>query len=101
MEGKPITFMDTSPKSKIVQDNEEKKKKKKEIVITGWLILLTVSTYILGFMVAIPLFIFFFIKFQAKKGWLLSLCFSVIIVFVIYAVFVYFLKIPLHEGIII
>lgn len=75
-------------------------KKKKEISVVGWLLFLTVVTYILGFLVAIPLFLFLFLKLWAKEGWFLSLCMSGVVLGVVFLIFAYILQIPLHQGII-
>jgi presenilin-like A22 family membrane protease len=47
-----------------------------------------------------PPFLFLFLKLHAKERWMFSLYFSTIVVFVVYAVFINFLQIPLHQGII-
>lgn len=79
---------------------EQKDMKKREISVVGWLLFLMGITYILGFLVAIPLFLFLFLKLWAKEGWVLSLCMSGIVLGVVFFVFVYILQLPLHEGIV-
>jgi hypothetical protein len=74
--------------------------RKKEISVAGWLLFLTAATYILGFLIGIPLFLFLFLKLWAKEGWVLSLCMSGIVLGVVFFVFVYILQLPLHEGIV-
>ncbi|MFB0505599.1 MAG: tripartite tricarboxylate transporter TctB family protein [Thermodesulfobacteriota bacterium] len=74
--------------------------KKREISVAGWLLFLTAVTYILGFLVAIPLFLFLFLKLWAKEGWGLSLCMSGVVLGAVFFIFAYILQIPLHEGII-
>ena len=79
---------------------EQKDMKKREISVVGWLLFLMGITYILGFLVAIPLFLFLFLKLWAKEGWVLSLCMSGTVLGVVFFVFVYILQLPLHEGIV-
>lgn len=81
-------------------DADQKKIRKKELNIVGWLIFLTASTYILGFLVAIPLFLFLFLKLSAKESWLLSITMSVVVLAVVFFIFGHVLQIPLHAGII-
>jgi len=79
---------------------EQKGMKKREISVVGWLLFLTAATYILGFLIGIPLFLFLFLKLWAKEGWALSLSMSGIVLGVVFFIFVYVLQIPLHQGIV-
>jgi hypothetical protein len=81
-------------------DSDQKKIRKKELNIVGWLIFLTALTYILGFIVAIPLFLFLFLKLSAKESWLLSITMPAVVLAVVFFIFSHVLQIPLHEGII-
>jgi hypothetical protein len=74
------------------------KTRKKEITVVGWLLFLTAATYFLGFLIAIPLFLFLFLKVWAKEGWGVSLAMPVAVSAVVYFIFVYILQIPLHTG---
>jgi hypothetical protein len=74
--------------------------RKKEISVAGWLLFLTGATYMLGFLIGVPLFLFLFLKLWAKEGWVLSLSMSGIVLGVVFFVFVYILQLPLHEGIV-
>ena len=74
--------------------------RKKEISVAGWLLFLTAATYILGFLIGVPLFLFLFLKLWAKEGWALSLSMSGIVLGVVFFIFVYVLQIPLHQGIV-
>jgi len=75
------------------------KTRKKEIAVVGWLMFLTAATYFLGFLVAIPVFLFLFLKFWAKEGWGISLGMPFAVSAAVYLVFVYILQIPLHTGV--
>lgn len=80
-------------------ETEQLKTRKKEITVVGWLLFLSATTYILGFLVAVPLFLFLFLKFWAKEKWSVSLGIPVAVSVAVYFIFVYILQIPLHEGI--
>jgi len=54
---------------------------------------------VLGFLFAVPLFLFLFLKIGAKEGWVLSLSMSGVVLGVVYFIFVHILQIPLHTGI--
>ena len=100
IEGKSTSLVEIAREvDKLDSDVDKKKTRKKEIVLTGWLLFLTAATYILGFMVAIPLFLLLFLKIGAKESWLLSISMSGVVLGVVYLIFVYILQIPLHTGI--
>ena len=101
LEGKPksLTEIGSQP-DEPENDADQEKIRKKELNIVGWLIFLTASTYILGFLVAIPLFLFLFLKLSAKESWLLSITIPAVVLAVVFFIFSHVLQIPLHEGII-
>jgi presenilin-like A22 family membrane protease len=84
-----------SPEGDVDPLNHSKKGKS----VIGWLLFLTASTYIFGFLVAIPVFLFLFLKLRAKEGWVLSLCLSAAVTGTVYLVFALILHVPLHRGI--
>jgi len=85
--------------NKAEDEPDPQKTKKKEIVLVGWLLFLTAATYFLGFLIAIPLFLFLFLKIWGKEGWGVSLVMPIAVSGLVYFIFVYILQIPLHEGI--
>lgn len=72
--------------------------KKREVSIVLWFSGGTVAIYFLGFMVAIPIFLFLFLKIWAKESWLMSLVLAAAVPAIVYFTFVYILSIPLHTG---
>ena len=74
------------------------KEKKRELSVIACFSGCTVAIYFLGFLVAIPLFLFLFLKIWAKESWLLSLVLAAIVSGVVYFAFVYILSVPLHTG---
>jgi protein-S-isoprenylcysteine O-methyltransferase Ste14 len=71
---------------------------KKEAVIILWLIGLTALMYLIGFLIAIPLYLFLFLYVFAKETWKVSLGMSVGVFAVIYVIFVKILNVHVHEG---
>ena len=74
--------------------------RQREKAVIGWLLFLTGAIYCLGFVVAIPLFLFLFLKFWARESWTVSLWLPGLVAGVAYFLFVYILRVPLHPGII-
>jgi small-conductance mechanosensitive channel len=58
----------------------------------------SVAVYIFGFLVAIPLFIIFYLK-THETGWLVTILYAAIITVIIYAVFELGLDIVLYRGV--
>jgi hypothetical protein len=77
-----------------------KKIRRRELAMVGWLAFLTVAIYVFGFMIAIPLFMFLFLRFWAHEGWMISLCLPGIVTGIVHLLFVYVLRVPLHGGLI-
>ena len=75
------------------------KEKKRELSIIVWFAGCTIAIYFLGFLVAIPLFLFSFLKFWAKESWLMSLVLAAAVPAIVYFTFVYILSVPLHTRI--
>ena len=84
----------------VATDSELSEIKRKERSVVGWLLFLVAATYILGFMIAIPLFLFLFLKFWAKESWVLSICMSGVVLGVVFFIFAHILQVPFHSGII-
>jgi len=95
LEGKPVR----APKKKGRQPAAEVVRQR-EAAVVGWLLFLTGAIYFLGFLVAIPLFLFLFLKLWARESWKLSLCLSGLVVGITYFLFIYILRVPLHPGVI-
>lgn len=75
------------------------KEKKRELSVVAWFSGCTAAIYFLGFLVAIPLFLFLFLKIWAKESWLMSLALAAAVPAIVYLTFVYILSVPLHRGI--
>jgi len=65
----------------------------------GWMALLAVGIYLFGFLIAIPIFVFTYLKLN-KRGWLMSICITVVMELFIYGVFARLLQVDLYPGLI-
>lgn len=74
---------------------------KKDAVIIIWLLFLTAASYLIGFLLAIPLYMFLFLFVFARESWKTSLGMSIGIFVVIYLVFVKVLNIEVFKGLLI
>ena len=65
----------------------------------AWILGFSVGSYILGFLIAIPLFTLAYLKLHGR-GWLISLGFAAVVAGFIYLTFELGLKAQLHPGLI-
>lgn len=73
-------------------------KKRKEAVVIIWLLLLTAASYLIGFLLAIPLYLFLFLFIFAGESWKTSLGMAIGVFVVIYLVFVKVLNVEVFKG---
>ena len=87
-------------KKPILTGEDEKSEEKKRMrSVVGWFSGCMAGIYFFGYLVTIPLYLFVFLKIKEREGWLLSLSLSAVVLGVVYFVFIYLLRIPLHKGI--
>lgn len=65
----------------------------------GWMVALAAGIYVLGFLIAVPLFIITYLKLN-NRGWLISIGVAGAMEAFIYGVFVFGLRIDLYPGVI-
>ncbi len=65
----------------------------------GWMALLAVGIYLFGFLIAIPIFVFSYLKLNSR-GWLMSAGITVAMELFIYGVFARLLQVDLYPGLI-
>ncbi|MDN5301010.1 MAG: hypothetical protein PWQ60_524 [Thermoanaerobacteraceae bacterium] len=85
-------------------DNKQNKEEKKEPIIrelniTLWIIGLLLSIYILGFIIAIPIFVFLYLMFREKEKLSTSIIVSLGTWAGIYVMFIILLKAQLYGGV--
>jgi hypothetical protein len=75
--------------------------KKRALIMFSWLVGFFALIVLFGFSLAIPLMMFFYLKFQGNESWTLSIALTVIAWFFFYGLFVKLLTLPFPEGIVI
>jgi hypothetical protein len=73
-------------------------KLRRELVVWGYFLALIGGVLLFGFHIAIPVFLFAFLRFQAGAKWTTTLLLTVIATAAIYFAFERVLRVPLHPG---
>ena len=68
-------------------------------LILGWAAAFMFSIYLLGFIIAIPLFTFSYLKWR-RRSWLTAIVFCIVMTFLVYGIFTLGLRVPLFKGVI-
>lgn len=63
----------------------------------GWIVGFSLTAYLVGFIIAVPLFAFSYLK-RRGRGWLIATVFAIVILAVVYGVFEVGFKVPLYRG---
>jgi len=71
---------------------------RRSLVTIAWILGFFATIVLLGFLVAVPVFLLAYLKLQAKEGWLFSLVFTAIIWGAFYGLFDYLLHLPFAAG---
>lgn len=64
----------------------------------GWMLAFFAAIILLGFMVAVPLFVFLYLKLQAGEGWAMSIGLTLIVFGAFYGLFDALLHLPFPAG---
>jgi len=71
---------------------------RRTLVATGWILGFFGAIVLLGFPVAVPLFVFLYLKLQGREGWLLSIAMTAAVWGVFYGLFDLLLHLPFPAG---
>ena len=71
---------------------------KRTFIICGWLIGIFVGTWLLGQLIALPLFVFLYLKVGSNEGWVISLSLTAAAVAFLYGVFDQVIHASWYEG---
>lgn len=66
----------------------------------GWILGFFAAIYLVSFPIAVPLFVFLYLKIQGREGWLISLIFPLGVWAFFYGLFDYLLHLPFPDGLI-
>ena len=68
------------------------------LVATGWMLGFLAAIVLLGFPIAVPLFVFLYLKLQGGEGWVISIVITAAVWGVFYGLFDALLHLPLPSG---
>jgi hypothetical protein len=71
---------------------------RRSAVAAGWIVAFFAGIVLLGFAIAVPLFVFLYLKLQGKEGWILSLVFTAVAWGFFYGLFDQLLHLPFPQG---
>jgi len=72
--------------------------KKRTITMFAWMFGFFMMIYFVGYVIAIPLMVFTYLKFQSRESWVLSTTLTVIAFACFYTLFVKLLNLPFPDG---
>jgi hypothetical protein len=73
---------------------------RRTLIATGWILGFFLAIVLLGFPVAVSVFVFAYLRVQGKRGWLFSAIFTAVVWAVFYGLFDLLLHLPFAEGVI-
>jgi hypothetical protein len=71
---------------------------KRTVVIFGWIFGAVIGSWLLGQKVALPLFVFCYLKLGSREGWFLSIVMTLATVALLLGVFDYVVNVAWYEG---
>ena len=71
---------------------------RRTLAATGWILAFFAAIVLLGFPIAIPLFVFLYLKLQGREGWAISLAITLGTWAVFYGLFDFLLHLPFPSG---
>jgi hypothetical protein len=82
----------------IAQDVPDNEVLKRSAAAAAWICGFLAGIVLLGFPVAVPLFVFLYLKLQGKEGWILSVVFTAAVWVFFYGLFDRLLHLPFPAG---
>lgn len=67
-------------------------------IAIGWILAFFAAIVLLGFPIAVPLFVFLYLRVQGRESWMLSVVFSLAVWATFYGLFDRLLHLPFHTG---
>ena len=80
--------------------NSELKAKRagRELSVFAWVSSIPVLTYIFGFLIGVPLFLFLYLRWRSESSWRFSITSAGASIALLYFLFIELLRAPLYEG---
>ena len=82
----------------LAQDLPEREVVRRSAVAGAWIVAFFAAIVLLGFPIAVPLFVFLFLKLQGREGWVLSIVMTAAVWGVFYSLFDLLLHLPFATG---
>ncbi|MCI0487452.1 MAG: hypothetical protein L0229_12735 [Blastocatellia bacterium] len=70
----------------------------RESSVFAWIASIPVLIYILGFLMAVPLFLFLYLRWRSEESWTFSITTAAASLALLYLLFIELLRAPLYEG---
>ncbi len=83
---------------KLSEMQDKALEKKRTVTISLWIVGFFLLVLLVGFPIAVPLFVFLYLKLQGKEKWVMSLILTFVAWVCFYGLFVKFCDIPFMEG---
>jgi hypothetical protein len=80
------------------RQEEDVSRRNRELKALLWLLVMFGLIYLLGFLIALPLYVFLYLKQQSGEGWMISITTAAGIFALLYGVFVFAIGTGLYEG---
>jgi hypothetical protein len=98
--GPPEKASGPSVEAEFSQEVPAELARRRAIAIFSWIAAFIVFVYLLGFPLAVPLFIFLYLKLQSQVSWLQSIAFTAVTWGFFYAVFQRLVQLQFEDGMI-
>jgi Tripartite tricarboxylate transporter TctB family len=71
---------------------------RRTLVAAGWILAFFAAIVLLGFPIAVPLFVFLYLRLHGKESWTLSIVFTAVVWGIFYGLFDQVLHLPFPQG---
>ncbi|MFB3886603.1 MAG: tripartite tricarboxylate transporter TctB family protein [Thermodesulfobacteriota bacterium] len=97
-EGEQMSMKEDSVDFQLSEDVDPALASRRTLLGFGWIIGFFLLILLFGFLLAIPLMVFLFLKVQSKEGWGISLGLTALALVFFYGLFIWLLNIPFPRG---
>jgi hypothetical protein len=96
--GSPEAVAERPVEAEFANDVSPAEARRRAIITFSWIGLFLLFVYLAGFPLAVPLFLFLYLRLQSKVGWPFSIVLTVLTWSAFYAVFERLIKLPFAPG---
>ena len=92
-------LLSKTPEEKKAEDEvPQQVARRRSLLGVGWILGLLASVVLLGFPIAVPLFVFLYLKLQGREGWIFTVVFTAAVWGAFYGLFDSLLHLPFPTG---